>query len=132
MTQSPGLHGYGCVWFRNFRHVDARADVRYSYRCGPVRFGQATFTSLVDPCFDRTPLAVGGTASGTLAFDVSRCAINGAAADRYSLATGTGAVDITLTSTDFDALINVWNAAGSTLYAVTTMPPARPQTRPWG
>jgi len=78
---------------------------------------QTTFTAIVDPCFDRTPLAVGGTATGTLAFDVSRCALAGFATDRYSLPTSTGAVNLTLTSTDFNAFLNVRNAAGTDLIA---------------
>ena len=79
---------------------------------------QTTFTALVDPCEDRlSSLAVGGTVNGTLAFSSSRCAMAGAATDRYSVATGTGAVQIAMSSADFDALINVWNAAGTALYA---------------
>ena len=78
---------------------------------------QATFTAIADPCDDRTALAVGGSATGTLAFDPARCAKNGAAADRYSVATPAGAVQIDLTSAAFDALLNVWDASGSTLYA---------------
>ncbi len=74
---------------------------------------QTTFTAVVDPCEDRTPLAVGGTANGTLAFDPARCEIDGAATDRYSVPTAAGAVGITLSSAAFDAMLNVWNDAGT-------------------
>lgn len=71
-----------------------------------------SFTAIVDPCEDRTPIAVGGTANGTLAYDPARCAMNGAADDRYSLTTANEALLITLSSTAFDALLNIWNGAG--------------------
>lgn len=78
---------------------------------------QTTFTAVVDPCEDRTLLAVGQTVNGTLAFGAARCAIAGAATDRYSLTTANEAVNITLSSAAFDALLNVSNAAGTTRVA---------------
>jgi hypothetical protein len=73
---------------------------------------QTTFTAIVDPCENRIALAVGQTVTGSLAYDPSLCAMAGAADDRYLLTTPAGAVNITLASTAFDALLNVWNTAG--------------------
>jgi hypothetical protein len=73
---------------------------------------QTTFTAIVDPCEDRIALAVGQTVTGSLTYDPARCAMAGAADDRYLLTTGAGAVNITLGSTAFDALLNVWNTGG--------------------
>jgi len=73
---------------------------------------QTTFTATVDPCTGRIALAVGQTVTGSLAYDPSLCAMAGAADDRYLLTTGAGAVNITLASTAFDALLNIWNTAG--------------------
>jgi len=83
-----------------------------------------TFTAIVDPCEDRTVIAVGGSANGTLAYDPARCAMNGAADDRYSLATANEAVLITLSSTAFDALLNIWNGAGKIPMATNDNNPA--------
>ena len=74
---------------------------------------QTTFTAVIDPCTGRIPLAVGQTVNGSLAYDPSLCAMAGAADDRYLLTSGAGAVNITLASTAFDALLNVWNTAGN-------------------
>lgn len=84
----------------------------------------ATFTAIVDPCEGRTPLAVGQTVTGTLAYDPSRCAIGGAADDRYLLTTGNEAVNITLSSTAFDALLNVWTTNGKVKEATNDNDPA--------
>ena len=73
---------------------------------------QTTFTAIVDPCEDRKALAVGQTVTGSLAYDPARCAMAGAADDRYLLTTGNEAVNISLSSTAFDALLNIWNTAG--------------------
>lgn len=54
-------------------------------------------------------IAVGGTAVGTL--ETTDCSINGAYADEYDLATGSEAVNITLTAPTVDALLNVSNGA---------------------
>jgi hypothetical protein len=85
---------------------------------------QTTFTAIIDPCRDRTPLAVGQTVNGALAFGASRCAIGGAAADRYLLSTANEAVNIALSSAAFDALLNVWTTNGVAQVATNDNDPA--------
>ena len=84
----------------------------------------ATFTAIVDPCEDRGSIAVGGTVNGSLAYDPARCAMGGAADDRYLLTTANEAVNITLSSTAFDALLGVWNTAGKVSTATNDNDPA--------
>jgi hypothetical protein len=77
-----------------------------------------TFTAVVDPCEDRTVIAVGQSVNGSLAFGAARCAVNGFAEDRYSLTTSNGAaVNITLSSAAFDAFLKVATANASTQVA---------------
>ena len=68
----------------------------------------ATFTGLVT---GQPAIAVGGSAAGTLT--TTDCVINGAYADEYDLTTAAEAVLITLTSTTFDALLNILNGAAT-------------------
>jgi len=76
-----------------------------------------TFTAVVDPCEDRTPLAVGQTVTGTLDFGADKCAVAGFAEDRHGLTTSSGAVNITLSSATFDTFLKVSNAAASVTVA---------------
>jgi hypothetical protein len=57
-------------------------------------------------------IAPGGAAVGSL--DATDCNINGAFADEYDMTTAAEAVDISLTSAAFDALLNVSNGAATT------------------
>jgi hypothetical protein len=61
----------------------------------------------------RGSIAVGGTATGTLA--AGDCTFNGKFADEYNLTTANEAVNISLSSAAFNAFLEVVNAAGSAL-----------------